>query len=95
MLLPYAQRPHPCLVFAMYTLAASTSYIPAVRGLSEGLYGIALVKLNESINHEDRLLDAIRAASMLAKWTYSKSRVLEGYQLGCRAISLVPVPVES
>ena len=85
MALPSAQRPHPCLCFSMYTLAASTSYIPAVRALADSLYSIALQKLNEAVTAQDRLLDAINAAKGLGKWQFSRARPLEGFHLSNRA----------
>ena len=68
-----------------YTLAASSSYIPAVRALADSLYTIALVKLDEAIAKQDRLLDAINAAKGLGKWQYSRARPLEGFALSNRA----------
>jgi hypothetical protein len=81
------RQPHPCFLFAMYTMAASSSFIPAVRALSDSLYAIAAARLEESIHGEDRLLDAIRASKMLSKWLYSKFRPLEGYQMGWKTMS--------
>ncbi|ORX35659.1 hypothetical protein BD324DRAFT_631038 [Kockovaella imperatae] len=88
MALPPKLRPHPCLVFSMYTLAASSSYIPAVRALADSLYLIALVKLDEAVAEEDRLLDAINAAKGLGKWQFSRARPLEGFYLTNKAIML-------
>ena len=85
MALPPAQRPHPCLCFSMYTLAASTSYIPAVRALADSLYSIALQKVDEAVTAQDRLLDAINAAKGLGKWQFSRARPLEGFYLSNRA----------
>lgn len=73
----------------MYTIAASSSYIPAVRSLADSLYTIAVIKIDESVREEDRLLDAINACKMLCKWLWSKARPLEGYQMCWKAVSLV------
>lgn len=72
----------------MYTVSASSSSIPVVRALADSLYAIAVVKLEEAIRQEDRLLDVMNAAKMLCKWLYSRARLLEGYQLGWKAVSL-------
>ena len=72
----------------MYTVSASSSYIPMVRALADSFYAIAVVKLEEAIRQGDRLLDAINAAKTLCKWLYSRARPLEGYQLGWKAASL-------
>lgn len=81
------QRPHPALLFAMYTVAASSSYIPAVRALADSLYAIAAKKVDESISQEDRLLDCINAIKMLGKWLFSKARALEAYNMTWKAVS--------
>ncbi|ORY26130.1 hypothetical protein BCR39DRAFT_470688 [Naematelia encephala] len=88
MLLPPRSRPHPGLVFAMYTLAASSSYIPAVRALAESLYEIAKSKVEASVVAEDRLLDAINACKMLSKWLCTKARALEAHHMSWRASGL-------
>jgi hypothetical protein len=59
--LPLHQQPHSCLLFAMYTMAAGDSDIPAIRRLAEGLYMLASASLNESIAEQDGLLDAVTA----------------------------------
>ncbi|GFZ42290.1 hypothetical protein JCM24511_00004 [Saitozyma sp. JCM 24511] len=86
--LPPHQRPHSCLLYAMCTVSASSSHIPLVRALADSFYAIAAVRFDEAIRRVDRLLDAIKAAKTLSKWLYSRSRPLEGYQLGWKAVSL-------
>ena len=81
------QRPHPALLFAMYTVAATSSYIPAVRALADSLFAIAASKVDEGITQEDRLLDIINATKMLSKWLFSKARALEAYGLSWKAVS--------
>jgi hypothetical protein len=81
------QRAHPGLLFAMYTTAASSSYIPAVRALADSLYIIAVQKVDEGIAQEDRLLDCINATKMLSKWLFSKARALEAYSMIWKAVS--------
>lgn len=83
------QRAHPGLLFAMYTTAASSSYIPAVRALADSLYTIAVQKVDEGISQEDRLLDCINATKMLSKWLFSKARALEAYSMIWKAVSYV------
>ncbi|WVQ99674.1 hypothetical protein IAU59_006813 [Kwoniella sp. CBS 9459] len=86
--LPLLQQPHPCMVFSMYATATSHSYVPAIRKLGETLFTIAMYHLDEAVRHGDRLIDAINASKNLSKWLYAKGRLLEGYQVSCRAISL-------
>jgi hypothetical protein len=88
--MPPRQRAHPGMLFAMYTTAASSSYIPAVRALADSLYMIAAQKVDEGIAQEDRLLDCINACKMLAKWLFSKARALEAYNMTWKGVSEVP-----
>lgn len=81
------QRAHPGLLFAMYTTAATSSYIPAVRALADSLYIIAVQKVDEGIAQEDRVLDCINASKMLSKWLFSKARALEAYGMLWKAVS--------
>lgn len=81
------QTPHPGLLFAMYTVAASSSYIPAVRALADSLFTIAASRVDEAITQEDRLLDCIIATKMLSKWLFSKARALEAYNMSWKAVS--------
>ena len=66
---------------SQYTVAATSSYVPAVRALAESLHLIACEKLEEAVRREDHLLDAINAAKMLGKWLFSRARALEAYKL--------------
>ncbi|KAK8864641.1 hypothetical protein IAR55_001891 [Kwoniella newhampshirensis] len=88
MLLPENMRPHSCLIYSMYTIASSSSYIPAIRSLSNALLAMTAVKIEEAISQEDRLVDAINASKNLSKWLFSQSRWLEGYQYSWKALSL-------
>ncbi|WVQ79976.1 hypothetical protein IAT38_002077 [Cryptococcus sp. DSM 104549] len=88
-MLPNAEsRPHPCLLFSMYTVAASSSYIPAVRSLAQPLFGIASANIETAIAEQDRLVDTINACKNLSKWLYSRGKVLAGYEMSARAASL-------
>jgi hypothetical protein len=80
-------KPHPALLFAMYTVAATSSYIPAVRALADSLFTITAKKVDEGITQEDRLLDVINATKMLSKWLFSKARALEAYSMSWKAVS--------
>lgn len=87
MKLAHWARPHPALLFAMYTVAATSSYIPAVRALADSLFSIAASKVGEAIAQEDRLLDIINATKILSKWLLSKARALEAYSMSWKAVS--------
>lgn len=85
---PVEHRPHPALLFSMYTVAASSSYIPAVRALADSLYIMARDRVEEAIVAEDRLVDAINGGKMLSKWLFSRARALEGYQMSNKIMSV-------
>ncbi|WVQ95964.1 hypothetical protein IAU59_003063 [Kwoniella sp. CBS 9459] len=86
--LPPAKRPHPCLLYSMYTLASRVSTSPPIRSLEPHFYSIASRQLEESIGHADRLLDATRASTLLAIYKYSKARYHEGWMMTGQAARL-------
>ncbi|KAL0255438.1 hypothetical protein I308_100242 [Cryptococcus tetragattii IND107] len=81
-------QPHPSLLFSMYTLAASTSYIPAIRSLADELSEIAMKRSEEAIRNKDRLIDAINACKIMSKWFSAKGKALEAYEYSAKAVSL-------
>ncbi|OWZ47440.1 hypothetical protein C349_02439 [Cryptococcus neoformans var. grubii Br795] len=81
-------QPHPSLLFSMYTLAASTSYIPAIRSLADELSEIAMKRIEEAIRNKDRLIDAINACKIVSKWFCAKGKAFEAYQYSAKAVSL-------
>ncbi|KAL7423900.1 hypothetical protein Q5752_001485 [Cryptotrichosporon argae] len=86
---PMSQRPHPCLLYAMYLLATRISSSPPIRALEGRFCEIAEQRLQESIKNGDRLLDACRAASMLAVYKYSLAKYHEGWMMTGTAARLV------
>ncbi|WVF68407.1 hypothetical protein IAT40_003172 [Kwoniella sp. CBS 6097] len=86
--LPPAKRPHPCLLYSMYTLASRISTSSPIRSLEPHFYSIASRQLEESIGHADRLLDATRASTLLAIYKYSKARYHEGWMMTGQAARL-------
>ncbi|KIR26936.1 hypothetical protein I309_04102 [Cryptococcus deuterogattii LA55] len=80
-------RPHPSLLFSMYTLAASTSYIPAIRSLADELSEIAMKRSEEAIRNKDRLIDVINACKIMSKWFCAKGKALEAYEYSAKAVS--------
>ena len=77
--LPMSQRPHPCLLYAMYLMASKLSPSPAIRALEPHFHSIASRQLSEAILQSDRLFDAVRAASILAVYYFSLGRYIEGF----------------
>ncbi|WVR07980.1 hypothetical protein IAU60_005023 [Kwoniella sp. DSM 27419] len=86
--LPPAKRPHPCVLYSMYTMASRVSTSPSIRTLEPHFYSIAAKQLEESIANADRLLDATRASTLLAIYKYSKARYHEGWMMTGQAARL-------
>jgi hypothetical protein len=66
----------------MYLMASRISTSPPIRALEAHFYSIASRQLDESIARADRLLDATRAAAILAVYKYSLARYHEGMMMG-------------
>ncbi|EIW71404.1 hypothetical protein TREMEDRAFT_60335 [Tremella mesenterica DSM 1558] len=79
--LPPSKRPHPSLLHTMYLLASRVSTSPSIRSLESHFFSVASKQLDESIRLADRLFDAVRAATMLAVYQFSKSRYHEGWMM--------------
>ena len=86
--LPPNKRPHQCLLYSMYLLAAKTSSSPSIRGLEPHFAKIALSQLEESIAHNDRLFDGVRAMTLLAVYYYGSAHYFEGWMMTGRAANL-------
>nr|XP_019009262.1 uncharacterized protein I206_05910 [Kwoniella pini CBS 10737]OCF48043.1 hypothetical protein I206_05910 [Kwoniella pini CBS 10737] len=86
--LPAHKRPHPCLLYTMYTLASRISDSPPIRQLEPHFYKIASSQLEQSIGMADRLLDATRASTLLAIYKFSKARYHEGWMMTGQAARL-------
>jgi hypothetical protein len=65
----------------MYTMAARSSDAASIRGLESHFYSIALRQLEEAVARCDRILDATRAAAMLAVYKYGLAKYHEGYMM--------------
>ncbi|WRT69797.1 uncharacterized protein IL334_006788 [Kwoniella shivajii] len=86
--LPAHKRPHPCLLYSMYTLASRISDSNPIRNLEPHFYKIASSQLETSIGMADRLLDATRASTLLAIYKFSKARYHEGWMMTGQAARL-------
>lgn len=62
-------------------MAARSSDAPSIRSLESHFYSIALRQLEEAVARCDRILDATRAASMLAVYKYGLAKYHEGYMM--------------
>ncbi|KAK4686784.1 hypothetical protein P7C73_g3328, partial [Tremellales sp. Uapishka_1] len=79
--LPPQKRPHPCLLYSMYLMSSRISSSPSIRSLEQHFYSIAAKQLEEAISRADRLLDATKAATILAVYKYSHARYHEGWMM--------------
>lgn len=81
----------------MYLLASRVSTSAPIRALESHFYSIASRQLEEAIAHADRLVDAVRAAAMLAVYKYSLGRYHEGYMAvgqAARSVLLVKLKID-
>ncbi|WVQ77553.1 hypothetical protein IAR50_007241 [Cryptococcus sp. DSM 104548] len=86
--LPPTKRPHPCLLYAMYTMASRLTSSPAIRQLESHFYTLASSHLATATAQADRLMDATRAGTILAAYTYSKAKYHEGWLMTGQAARL-------
>lgn len=68
-------------------MASSTSYIPAVRALSESLADLALRKIDVGVKNQDRLVDCLIALGLLARWFQEQNRGLEARLLLAKGVA--------
>jgi hypothetical protein len=68
-------------------VASSTSYIPAVRALSESLANLALRKIDVGVKNQDRLVDCLIALGLLARWFQEQNRGLEARLLLAKGVA--------
>ncbi|KAL0255322.1 hypothetical protein I308_100120 [Cryptococcus tetragattii IND107] len=86
--LPLSKRPHNCLLYSMYTMASRISTSQPIRNLEPHFHSIACRQLELAITQADKLLDAIRASSILAVYKYSIARYHEGWMMSGQAARL-------
>lgn len=68
-------------------MASSTSYIPAVRALSESLADLALRKIDVGVKNQDRLVDCLIALGLLVRWFQEQNRGLEARLLLAKGVA--------
>ncbi|GMK57591.1 hypothetical protein CspeluHIS016_0404250 [Cutaneotrichosporon spelunceum] len=86
--LPPNKRPHPCLMYAMYSCAARLSSQPAIKQLEGQFYSIAEKQIRLAIKNHDRLLDVVRAMALLVSYLFSKEQYSLGYHMTGTAVRL-------
>ncbi|KAG8715639.1 hypothetical protein FRC09_016457 [Ceratobasidium sp. 395] len=78
---PPANQPHPCFLNGMYLVACSFSGEKALEDLESVFLAKARKGMEVSLVQGDRLIDFIRASSLVSFYYYSKGRLLEGHHL--------------
>jgi hypothetical protein len=68
-------------------VASSTSYIPAVRALSESLADLALRKIDVGVKNQDRLVDCLIALGLLVRWFQEQNRGMEAKLLLAKGVA--------
>ncbi|BEI80560.1 hypothetical protein CcaverHIS002_0110890 [Cutaneotrichosporon cavernicola] len=86
--MPPNKRPHPCLMYAMYSCAARLSSQPAIKQLEGQFYSIAEKQIRLAIKNHDRLLDVVRAMALLVSYLFSKEQYSLGYHMTGTAVRL-------
>ncbi|CED83566.1 Transcription factor domain, fungi [Phaffia rhodozyma] len=82
-------QPHPAFLFSMYHCASQFSSDEAVRALADEFFRISKAKLDEGVAKWDtRILDMIRAATVLTLSSYLRANFLTGWVLGGVAMRL-------
>ncbi|KAG9100001.1 hypothetical protein FRC06_004640 [Ceratobasidium sp. 370] len=78
---PAAKQPHPCFLNGMYLVACSFSGDKTLEDLEPVFLAKTRKGMELSLVQGDRLIDFIRASSLLSFYYYSKGRLLEGHHL--------------
>ncbi|QRW15339.1 Fungal specific transcription factor domain [Ceratobasidium sp. AG-Ba] len=78
---PSASQPHPCFLNAIYLVACSFSGDKVLEDLEHVFLAKTRKSMELSLVSGDRLIDFIRASSLLSFYYYSKGRLLEGHHL--------------
>lgn len=87
--LPPSKRPHPGLLYIMYLNASRISTQPALRALEPRFYELAKVKIEKGLREGDRLLDIVRALTLMAGYLFSKEWYNLGYNVAGQTIRWV------
>jgi hypothetical protein len=81
---PEATRPHPGLLWAMYTHASRYHSSALARSLGEDFFRIAKDHIDAGMGRQDRILDVLRGTALLAACLFTSGRFHEGFLLsGC------------
>lgn len=82
------KRPHSCFVNAIFLLACWFNQPYDLRPLEEIFLEKARAGLSRSLQGLDKLLDFIRASSLIGLYHYGKGNMLEGYDHICSAAQI-------
>jgi Fungal specific transcription factor domain len=72
-------RPHPCLINAIYLIASHFSRAAFLSKYDRTFLSRARAGIAAAVKARDRLQNAIQASCLVSFYLYFKSRVLEGY----------------
>jgi hypothetical protein len=84
--LPPAKRPHPGLLYSMYTTGARFSSQPAIKQLEQQFFEIADKQIRLAVANHDRLLDALRGMALLTNYLFAKEKYSLGYHMTGSAV---------
>lgn len=86
--LPPSKRPHPGLLYSIYTTAARMSANPAIKQLETQFFEIADKQIRLAVAQYDRLLDALRGMALLTNYLFAKEKYSLGYHMCGAAVRL-------
>ncbi|WWC88235.1 uncharacterized protein L201_003141 [Kwoniella dendrophila CBS 6074] len=82
------QRPHPCLLNAMYLMTCRGSPLESLRKMEKSFYRKAKQNMEEALQSHSSVFDAVRTGTMLAAWLFGSDRQLEGWAMMGQTVGL-------
>ncbi|KAL4243896.1 hypothetical protein ABKN59_011044 [Abortiporus biennis] len=76
---PREKQPHPALMDAIYLMGCNFSRESTHTNLEPYFLKHTLCGISEALQHNDRVVDVLRASSLLAVYFFGRGSILEGY----------------
>ncbi|GFZ45998.1 hypothetical protein JCM24511_03732 [Saitozyma sp. JCM 24511] len=78
-----SKRPHACLMYAMFLVTCRASHVPHIIAKEDLFYRRARAEMDQAVAHSvvttPQLFDAMRAATLIATWLFSRDQFVEGW----------------
>ncbi|RSH93579.1 hypothetical protein EHS25_007937 [Saitozyma podzolica] len=76
-----SKRPHACLMYAMFLVTCRASHVPHIIAKEDLFYRRARAEMDQAVAHSvvttPQLFDAMRAATLIATWLFSRDQFVE------------------